>query len=130
MAPFINRIRVRYGESDQMGIAHHAAYIGWLEEARIEMMRDIGILYRDLEERGIFMPVVDLSIRYRKSLRFDDIAECSTTVELAGPSRLVFRTVIGNGGQVCAEGSVTVATLDDKGRPIRLPGDVAARFKA
>jgi acyl-CoA thioester hydrolase len=125
---FTNRIRVRYGESDQMGIAHHGAYITWLEEARIEMMRDRGLSYRELEEKGVFMPVVDLAIKYRKSLRFDDIATCVTTVTLAGPSRVVLPTVVQNGEQVCAEGSVTVAALDGAGRPMRLPADIVTRL--
>ena len=128
MAAFINRFRVRYGESDQMGVAHHAAYVTWLEEARIEMMRDRGLSYRDLESQGVLMPVVELDIRYRRSLRFDDVAECSTVVESTGPSRLVFCSTIRLGEQTCAEGVVTVAAVDKTGRPIRLPADVTARL--
>ena len=127
---FTNRIRVRYGESDQMGIAHHGAYVTWLEEARIEMMRDRGLSYRELEEKSVFMPVVDLAIKYKKSLRFDDIATCVTSVTMAGPSRLVFRTVVRNGDVLCAEGAVTVAALDGTGRPMRLPADIVTRLTA
>lgn len=126
--PFIHRFRVRYGESDQMGIAHHAAYVTWLEEARIELMRARGVSYRDLEGQGILMPVIELGIRYRRSLRFDDVAECATTVEQAGPSRLVFRTTVRLGEQVCAEAEVTVAAVDRSGRPMRLPTDIGARI--
>ena len=121
-------IRVRYGESDQMGIAHHAAYITWFEECRIELLRHLGASYREMEERGVLMPVIDLAVRYRKSLRFDDIATCETTAEAKGPSRVLFRTVVKHGETVCAEADVTVASVDRSGRPVRIPADVLARL--
>ena len=130
MTAFVNRFRVRYGESDQMGVAHHAAYVIWLEEARIELMRERGVSYRELETQGILMPVIDIGIRYRRSLRFDDLAECVTTVTQAGPSRLVFHTVVRLGEQVCAEADVTVAAVDRSGRPIRLPAAIGAQLGA
>jgi len=109
-----------------MGVAHHSAYVSWLEECRIEMLRALGASYRALEERGIALPVIDLSLRYRRSLRFDDVATCLTAVTVAGPSRLIFRTELRLDDQLCAEGIVTLATVDRSGRPMRLPGDVAA----
>lgn len=121
-------IRVRYGESDQMGIAHHASYITWFEECRIELLRSLGASYRELEERGVMMPVIELTVRYRRSLRFDDLATCETTAEAKGPSRVVFRTVVKNGDIVCAEAEVTVASVDRTGRPVRIPADVLARL--
>src|SRR5260221_9710294 len=109
MARFVHSIRVRYGESDQMGVAHHAAYVTWFEECRIEMMRGLGSSYRDLEAQGVLMPVVELSVRYRRSLRFDDLATFTTTATVAGPSRLVFATRVTHGDTLCAEAEVTVA---------------------
>ena len=58
MATGTHTIRVRYGESDQMGVANHAAYITWFEECRIEMLRSLGVSYRTLEESGVMMPVI------------------------------------------------------------------------
>ena len=121
-------IRVRYGESDQMGVANHAAYVTWLEECRIELLRGLGVGYRELEARGVMMPVIDLTVRYRRSLRFDDLATCDTTAEAKGPSRVVFRTVVKNGEVVCAEAEVTVASVDRTGRPVRIPPEVLARL--
>jgi acyl-CoA thioester hydrolase len=128
MAAHLHTIKVRYGESDQMGVAHHAAYVTWFEECRIEMMRSLGVSYRELEERGVLMPVVELSVRYRRSLRFDDIASCATSARLAGPSRVVFSTVVSRDGTVCAEAEVTVVATGKDGRPQRVPGDLVARF--
>lgn len=121
-------IRVRYGESDQMGIAHHASYITWFEECRIELLRSLGASYRELEESGVLMPVIELTVRYRRSLRFDDLAICETTAEAKGPSRVLFRTVVKNGEIVCAEAEVTVASVDRTGRPVRIPPEVLARL--
>ncbi len=128
MATGTHTIRVRYGESDQMGIAHHAAYVTWFEECRLELLRNLGASYRELEERGVLMPVIELNVRYRKSLRFDDVATCETTAEAKGPSRVLFRTVVKHGEVVCAEAEVTVASVDRSGRPVRIPADVLTRL--
>jgi acyl-CoA thioester hydrolase len=117
----IHRVRVRYAESDQMGVAHHSAYVPWCEEARIEWLRARGQSYRDLELSGILMPVIDLRITYQRSLRFDDEAVLTTTAEAVGPSRLVFRTQVNHGETLCARAEVTVACVNREGRPVRLP---------
>jgi acyl-CoA thioester hydrolase len=126
----VQTIRVRYAESDQMGFAHHGAYVVWLEEARISWLREIGASYRDLEESGVFMPVVECAIRYRKSLRFDDVAELETTVAARGPSRISFATIVRHEGSVCAEGTVTVAAVTRAGRPTRIPAHVLSALNS
>ena len=130
MAAAIHTIRVRYAESDQMGVAHHAAYVAWLEECRIELLRQVGSSYRDMEAAGVLMPVVELTIRYRRSLRFDDVATFATTVAVKGPSRVIFATTVSLGEQVCAEAEVTVAATGRDGRPMRVPAEVAERLAA
>jgi acyl-CoA thioester hydrolase len=117
-------IRVRYAETDQMGVAHHGAFVPWLEEARIEGMRHLGLSYREMEERGVGMPVINLEISYRSKLVFDDVVQLETVAEIMGQSRVVFRTIIKKGEQVCAEAAVTVVTVNQDGRPIRIPDDV------
>lgn len=119
-------IRVRYADTDQMGVAHHAAYVVWLEEARIAWLRARGIIYRDLEAAGTLMPVIDLRIGYRKSVRFDDEIDLHTRASVLGPTRVQFTTILSHAGQVCAEGVVTVASVDRTGRPCRLPAGVRA----
>ena len=124
MAARLHTLRVRYGESDQMGVAHHGAYVIWLEAARIEWLREVGRSYRQLEADGVLMPVVELNINYRRSLRFDDEATLSTSATASGPSRILFRTEISSGEQVCATGLVTIACVDRNGRPQRIPADI------
>ena len=128
MASGTHTIRVRYGESDQMGVVNHASYVTWLEECRIELLRVLGVSYRELEQSGVMMPVTELNIRYRRSLRFDDLATCETTAIVKGPSRVLFSTVIKNGAVVCAEAEVTVASVGRDGRPLRIPPEVVSRL--
>lgn len=118
-------IRVRYAESDQMGYAHHSAYVVWCEEARIEWLRAQDRSYRALEEQGVLMPVVELNVRYRRPSRFDDQLELVTTAEALGPSRLRFTTRVCCGAELRAEAQVTVAAVDRAGRPARLPAGLA-----
>lgn len=120
-----HQIRVRYAETDQMGVAHHASYVPWLEEARIEGMRALGLSYRAMEERGVGMPVVHVDIHYKRKLVFDDVVDLDTHIEIAGQSRVIFHTDLKRDGQLIAQAAVTVATVNDKGMPIRIPADVA-----
>lgn len=122
---FVHEGRVRYVETDAMGVAHHSAYLVWMEEARIAALRDLGRSYRELEASGIMMPVVECGIRFKRSLRFDDLFRLRTTMELPSPSRICFRSrFLDVGEALLAEGEVTVAVLDAGGRPRRLPDDL------
>jgi acyl-CoA thioester hydrolase len=125
-APHRIQIRVRYAETDQMGVAHHAAWVPWFELARIEWLRAQGRSYRDLETEGIFMPVTELSVRYRRSARFDDEVQLETTAAPQGPSRMVFTTRATRSDELLAEATVTVAAVDRQGRPRRLPEGLGA----
>ncbi len=126
--PHVHAIRVRYAESDQMGLAHHGAYVTWLEEARIEWLRANGQSYRELEARGVLMPVIALAIDYRRPMRFDDQIELVTTAVLAGPTRVTFVTEVRLAGDVDAraQGRVTIAAVGSDGRPRRLPAEIAS----
>ena len=72
---FAYRRRAQYHETDQMGIIHHSNYVKWMEEARVRFMDVLGLGYREMEDRGIQSPVADISVSYKKSLRFDDEVE-------------------------------------------------------
>jgi acyl-CoA thioester hydrolase len=121
LAPHQVRLRVRYSETDQMGVVHHAAWVPWFELARIEWLRAQGRSYRALEESGILMPVTELAVKYRRSAKFDDEIDLFTTAAAAGPSRLIFTTLARRDETLLAEATVTVAAVDRSGRPCRLP---------
>jgi acyl-CoA thioester hydrolase len=73
--------RVRYAETDAMGIVHHASYLIWMEMGRTEFMRHFGFTYRELEKIGVLLPVVEVNVRYKQSSRYDDEIRVSTWVE-------------------------------------------------
>ena len=120
------RVRVRYCETDQMGVAHHAAWVPWLEMARIEWLRAHGHSYAQLEREGLGMPVIDLRLRYRKAARFDEELDLDTIATAAPPSRITFATTIRRGDDLLAEAEVTVAAVSPQGRPMRLPTELLA----
>ena len=129
MQAFQHRIRVRYAETDAQGVAHHAAYVPWLEEARIEALRSLGQCYRSLETSGTFMPVTEVRVRYRSALHFDDVVELTTTVTPVGRTQLRFDTELTRDAAAIAEASVTVAAVNGSGRPVRVPADVMAALE-
>ena len=83
-------LRVRYGDTDQMRRVHHAAFLHYLETARIEMLRDLGWPYAEIEAQGFFLPVIDVSIQYKKAVMYDDVLEIQTSVAASGLLRLNF----------------------------------------
>lgn len=124
----ISRVRVRYCECDPMGVAHHAAYIPWLEIGRTEILRDTGVTYADLEKHGVFLVVVKLEVRYRRPIRYDDLVEIRTRV--VGGSRVKIEheydvVVVERAGtalgDVVAAASTTLACVGGEGRVRELP---------
>ncbi|MGG4456277.1 acyl-CoA thioesterase [Brevibacillus porteri] len=92
MTPIIHshRLRVRYGETDQMGVVYHTNYLNWFEVGRTELIRHAGITYRELEEKGVLLPVTDANISYKQPARYDDEVEIRTRVKEISPVRLTF----------------------------------------
>ena len=123
MTPGITRIRVRYPEVDRMGVAHHSHFLAWFETGRTELLRGLGCTYREMEAAGVFMPVVEASCRYLSPARYDDLLEVETRLEEVAASRVEFRYQLrrADSDQVLARGSTVHATVNRKGRVIRLP---------
>ena len=84
-------VRVRYGETDQMGVAYHAHYLVYCEMARTEHMRRLGVRYRDLEERGTMLAVSEASLRYARAARYDDLLRVTAWLAEVASRRVVFR---------------------------------------
>ena len=119
-------VRVRYAETDQMGVVHHSAYLAWMEVARTEYLRARGIPYRSLEERGIRMPVLEVRASYKIPARYDE--EVKLTARLAASSPVRFRFEydmrrVPDGALLCTGCSEHVAT-DLAGRPRRIPKEL------
>jgi len=113
------RVRVRYAETDQMGVAHHSSYILWFEVARTEFVRQLGFTYRELEEAGLFLPVVELQCRFAAPCRYDDQLTIKTRAE-AQRARLTFHYEVWREGATApaAIGSTVHVWIDRRGRPV------------
>jgi acyl-CoA thioester hydrolase len=114
-------IRVRYQETDGQGRVHHANYLTWFELGRVELLRAAGHSYRELEEAGIFLVVAEVSTYYFLPAFFDDVLRLRTTTVTAKGARIEHRYEVFRGEQLLAEAETTVACIDRKGRPTRLP---------
>lgn len=121
-------LRVRYAETDQMGVVHHSNYLVWFEAARSEYCRKQGIPYNEMEVDGIRLPIVEARCRYRRPARYDE----EVTIEVrptAVTRRLVrFAYRVLRDGEVLAEGETTQMPTGPNGRPCTLPEGIAARF--
>lgn len=119
------QLRVRFAETDQMGIAHHAAYVVWLEAGRIEWLRGHGLLYRDLEADGVSLAVAAVEVVYRQAAYFDDLIEVRVQLLEARSRRLAFRYTLWResttGPALLATARTVHVPTDRRGRAVRLP---------
>lgn len=113
-APHEHRLRVRYGETDQMGVVHHANYLLYFEEGRTRMMADLGAPYSEVEKQGWALPVRKVQMRFRQSARYDDELIVRTRVGRVGAASVEFfyDIVAAESGQVLASGSTELACID------------------
>lgn len=120
------RTRVRYGETDKMGVVYHANYLIYFELGRAELIRQLGIPYSELERRGIRLPIVEAGMRLRSPARYDDVLTVRTRVSAASAVRMRFDYTVhlDEDGRLLAEGHTVLASVDENGRPCRLPPSV------
>ncbi|MEM1001266.1 MAG: thioesterase family protein [Bacteroidota bacterium] len=122
---FINEteIRVRYGETDQMGVVYHGNYAEYFEVGRTEWLRQFGITYRQMEETGIMLPVISLNINYKNSARYDDVLKVKTRLKKIPTASIEFVYELKNADEkLLAHGSTVLAFIDMKrNRPTRCP---------
>ena len=131
MPSAVTSLRVRYAETDRMGIVYYAHYFVWFEVARADVMRGLGSTYRALEDAGVFLPVIDAECHYRRPARYDDEIEIRTQGRLISPVRMAFDYEVfvkGEDAPVAAGQTVHAAT-DRDGRPCRLPTRVREAFE-
>lgn len=125
-----HKLRVRYSETDKMGIVYYGNYPQYFEVGRVEFMRSIGIVYADLEKSGILMPVVKLEINYRKPAMYDEELTVETWIENLPTSKIVFHNkILGADSRLICEGKVTLVFINDKFRPIKSPPEVVNALK-
>ena len=127
-----SRLRVRYAETDQMGVVYHANHFIWFEIGRVELMRQLGFAYRDMErDHGCFIPVGDARCRYKAPARYDDEIIVRTWLKNVRESVIHFgyKLIRAGDGEVLAEGETTHMILDAKMKATALPPDILLVFR-
>ena len=119
-------VRVRYAETDQMGVVYYANYLVWFEIGRTEWLRETGWTYREIERDGLMLPVIEAHCEYRQGARYDDELEIRTRARLKSPVRIQFdyQIVRRADDTAIADGHTVHVALDRQGRPVRLPARV------
>lgn len=125
------KIRVRYGETDNMGYVYYGTYAVYFEIGRTELIRQFGLTYKQLEEMGTIMPVNRMNIEYKHPAKYDDILTIITTVKKMPSVRITFHSEIFNQNKnIIATGDVTLVFVDaNKRRPIRPPEILISKIK-
>jgi acyl-CoA thioester hydrolase len=120
---------VRYAETDQMGVVHHASYYVWMEAARVEFCRALGFRYRDLEtDHGILMAVVETHCRYASAARFDDEVVIESRITRANAKIVCFGYEMSVDGRQIATGETRHIFLNRQLRPTRVPAEFRGLF--
>jgi acyl-CoA thioester hydrolase len=130
MKEHVTTTRVRYGETDQMGVVYHANHLLYFEMGRTELLRAAGLPYSDLEKRGLLLVVTEALCRYRTHARYDETLRIETKVGSVGKASVRFEYAVrGEDGRLVCEGHTDLACLDGRKKPVRLPEDVVAKLR-
>jgi acyl-CoA thioester hydrolase len=114
-------VRVRYAETDRMGLLHHANYLVYFEQSRMELLRSRGLGYKDLEDQGCFLVVTEVEIRYRGPARYDDLLTVRATVAQTTTVRIDHRYEVYRDSVLLAEATSALACVDREGNVQALP---------
>ena len=123
-------VRVRYAETDKMGVVYYANYFVWFEVARTDLLRTLGWSYREMELSGVSLPVIEAHCEYVRPARYDDEIEIRTTGQMLSPVRMefIYEVRLSTDATVAATGRTTHASVDNSGRPCRMPERVREAF--
>jgi acyl-CoA thioester hydrolase len=124
--------RVRYAETDRMGVVYHANYLVWCEVGRTEYIRTVGVSYAELEAQGLMLAVAEASIRYHAPARYDDVIRVETTLSELRSRTITFEYLITNAatGARLVSARTTLVSLDADGRTVALPADFRRMLEA
>jgi len=121
-------IRVRYQETDNMGVVYYANYFVWFEVARTEFLRKSGVAYRDLEKKGVYLMVASASCDYKSPARYDDIVRIETWIPELKNSSLKFAYRLFIGEKLIATGESIHVFTNKSARPVRIPEEIRGLF--
>ena len=115
------QIRVRYAETDRMGLLHHANYLVYFEQARTELLRAQGLTYKDMEDQGFYLVITNVEVKFKSPARYDDMLTIQTTVSRTTPVRIEHTYAVTCDGRAVADGKTTLACVDLAGKLQALP---------
>ena len=130
MPSSISTLRVRYAETDKMGVVYYANYLVWFEVARTDLLRTLGWSYREMEHAGVSLPVIETHCEYHRPARYDDEIEIRTEGRMLSPVRIEFRYDVfrQENRTLSASGRTVHAAVNADGRPCRLPARIREVF--
>ncbi len=123
-------IRVRYAETDGMGVAYHANYFTWFEVGRVNLMDELGLPYRDLEKAGYRLPVLEAYAKYLRPTVFDDRLELHVFIRERPGVRMRIEYELRRGAELCLTGFTVHAFVNLQGEPVRPPAAVLAKMRS
>jgi acyl-CoA thioester hydrolase len=123
-------VEVRYAETDQMGVVHHAEYVVWFEMARTRLCAESGFHYADIERLGYFLMVTAVEVSYRRAARYGDTVQVACALERLGSRGLRFAYRVRRAGELLVRGATEHVWVDRaSGRPCRMPAQLAGPFR-
>jgi len=126
--PFVHQLRTRFAETDAMGIIHHAAYLPFLEEARVAYLRQLGHPYEDVRRQGFNFAVLEVAVQYRRPLVFDDVVDVHLRAGAVRRATFELAYLLTVSGEVRSTAVTVHGCVDGSGRATRLPSWVAEIF--
>jgi acyl-CoA thioester hydrolase len=110
----LTQVRVRYAETDQMNVVYYGNYAQYFEVGRVESIRNLGVSYKDIEEAGVIMPVVEMHVKYLRPAKYDDLLTIKTTLRQLPPEHRIefFQEVFNESGRLLTSGRVVLYFLD------------------
>lgn len=132
MIQYQTQVRVRYGETDQMGYVYYGKYAEYFEVGRVELIRSLGLSYKEIEARGVWLPVAHLHIEYKAPGKYDDLLTVTTSLAEIPRSNFLTRYEVHNEAeQLIVTGEVKLAFFDAaRQRPVRVPDFILAAVQA
>jgi acyl-CoA thioester hydrolase len=130
MRESVTSLRVRYAETDRMGVVYYANYFVWFEVARTDLLRSLGWSYREMEQDGVILPVIQAHCDYRRPARYDDAVRIRTRGTICSLVRMAFdyEVTLNGDAEIVATGRTVHAAVGTDGRPCRLPARIHEVF--
>ena len=124
------QITVRYAETDMMGVVYHGNYLPWFEVGRTNLLKEFGIPYRELEQDGYFLPVLEVQAKYHRPAVYDDTVTVITSLREKPSLRITLEYEIRRDEDLLVTGKTVHAFIDREGRPVRPPSSFIAKMNS